>query len=280
MSANDKDASADATAHTATTTAAAAAATTTTTSTSNTTSDMIDFLTAARGLKTTLRTGWVRQEAGPRIESVADHSWRISLMAMVAASAVNNDNSGAAVASSSVDATKCLKMALVHDLAEATVGDITPHCSVSDQDKHAMEYQAMQQLTQQTIRTTDGSGTTNGSSTIGKEIMDLWQEYEQGTTDEAKLVKDLDKLEMTLQALEYENDGQNQKSLDGFFESTRTKWRTPLGKEWGAEIESRRRLAPPQRQQPTDDDNLKEDNTQQPADDDAEPASKRPKLDE
>ena len=37
---------------------------------------VIDFLTQARGLKTTKRTGWVRQEAGPQIESVADHSWR------------------------------------------------------------------------------------------------------------------------------------------------------------------------------------------------------------
>jgi hypothetical protein len=42
--------------------------------TTTTTSHMIDFLTAARGLKTTLRTGWVRQQANDRIESVADHS--------------------------------------------------------------------------------------------------------------------------------------------------------------------------------------------------------------
>lgn len=46
---------------------------------------------------------------------------------------------------------------------------------------------------------------------------------------------------MILQALEYENDGENKKSLDGFFDSTRGKWRTKLGEAWGAEIESRRK---------------------------------------
>jgi len=65
-------------------------------------------------------------------------------------------------------------------------------------------------------------------------------QYEEGVTNEAKLVKDLDKLEMILQALEYENDGKNKKSLDGFFDSTRDKWKTPIGKAWGREIEARR----------------------------------------
>ena len=177
----------------------------------------IDFLTLSRGLKTTPRTGWIRQEAGPRIESVADHSWRISLMAMIAATSAE-----------AYDTNKCIQMALVHDLAEATVGDITPHCGVSDKDKHQMELEAMEKLTK--LLPTLG----------GDKIQSLWKEYEEGTTEEAKLVKDMDKLEMILQALEYETDGKNGKSLDGFFDSTRGKWRTSLGEAWGKEIESRR----------------------------------------
>jgi putative hydrolase of HD superfamily len=172
----------------------------------------------ARGLKTTPRTGWVLQEAGPRIESVADHSWRITLMAMVATSSGDTK----------YDTNKCIKMALVHDLAESTVGDITPHCGVSDDDKHKMELDAMTTMTEKL-----GGG--------GKELLDLWKEYEEGASEEAKLVKDMDKLEMILQALEYENDGKNGKSLDGFFDSTRSKWRTPLGESWGKEIEARRK---------------------------------------
>lgn len=34
---------------------------------------------------------------------------------------------------------RCMKMAIVHDLAESFVGDITPHDGVSDKDKHKME---------------------------------------------------------------------------------------------------------------------------------------------
>jgi putative hydrolase of HD superfamily len=190
----------------------------------------IDFLTVSRGLKTTERTGWIRQQAGPRIESVADHSWRITLMAMMASSG-----------SDEYDTHKCLKMALVHDLAEATVGDITPHCGVSDQDKHAQELEAMTQLTSKLAGLIGSSGSNSGGMEMaGQEILALWKEYEEGTTNEAKLVKDMDKLEMTLQALEYEQDGKNGKSLDGFFDSTRGKWRTKVGEAWGAEIESRR----------------------------------------
>jgi len=48
-------------------------------------------------------------------------------------------------------------------------------------------------------------------------------------SEEVKLVKDTDELEMTLQALEYENNRMNRKSLDDFFDSTRNKWRIPIG---------------------------------------------------
>ena len=43
-----------------------------------------------------------------------------------------------------------------------------------------------------------------GNHEARKEIFDLWQEYESGTTPEALIVKDLDKLEMLFQAFEYE----------------------------------------------------------------------------
>ncbi|KAG7347768.1 HD superfamily hydrolase [Nitzschia inconspicua] len=198
-------------------------------------SGAIDFFTVARGLKTTPRTGWVRQEAGPRIESVADHSWRITVMAMVAASSDNGNK---------YDINKCIKMALVHDLAEATVGDITPYCGITDDDKHAQELVAMTELTSKLTNLGLSANPSNGernNNMVGAEILDLWKEYEIGETAEAKLVKDMDKLEMILQALEYEQDGKNGKSLDGFFDGTRGKWKTPIGEAWGKEIESRRR---------------------------------------
>lgn len=206
----------------------------------------IDFLTMARGLKTTPRTGWVLQKAGPRIESVADHSWRISLMAMVASSpsSTSSSSSPTSTTTQQYDTNRCIKMALVHDLAEATVGDITPHCNILDNAKHELELRAITEMTQKLTlglpSAVDDVSSSSSNNGVGNEILELWKEYEEGATPEAKLVKDMDKLEMILQALEYENDGKNEKSLDGFFDSTRSKWKTPIGESWGKEIESRR----------------------------------------
>ena len=50
-------------------------------------------------------------------ESIADHMYRMSLMAMV--SSFSNGK---------IDTNRCIQLALIHDLAEAQVGDITPYC--------------------------------------------------------------------------------------------------------------------------------------------------------
>ncbi len=177
----------------------------------------IDFLTLTRSLKTTKRTGWVMHGVH-NPESIADHMYRMSLMAMIASS------------NGAIDTNKCIKLALIHDLAEARVGDITPRCGVSDQDKYNLELGTMEEIRGML-----------GSTMGGDEIVDLWKEYEEGRTEEAKLLKDLDKLEMILQAQEYEAEGSHEQSLDQFFTSTEGKWRTEIGKAWATEIISRRR---------------------------------------
>jgi len=73
------------------------------------------------------------------------------------------------------------------------VGDLTPHCGVSKEEKHAMEMQAMRSLVD-----------TLGGTPVAEEIYQLWLEYEENKTNEAKFVKDLDKFEMIVQAFEYE----------------------------------------------------------------------------
>jgi putative hydrolase of HD superfamily len=74
----------------------------------------------------------------------------------------------------------------VHDLAEAIVGDITPHDNVSNEDKHAMERKAMEDMAQ----------TMLGSTPESLEILALWEEYEAAETPEALAVKDIDKFEV------------------------------------------------------------------------------------
>jgi len=42
--------------------------------------------------------------------------------------------------------SRCMQLALVHDLAECIVGDITPHCGVGPDEKQKREDKAMQEL--------------------------------------------------------------------------------------------------------------------------------------
>jgi putative hydrolase of HD superfamily len=178
----------------------------------------IDFLTLTRKLKTTKRTGWIMRGV-PNPESIADHMYRMSLMAMISS-----------FSNTTINTNRCIKLALIHDLAEAKVGDITPHCGVSDKEKYELELKTMEHISEML-----------GPLLGGEEILGLWKEYEEGVTEEARLLKDLDKIEMILQAQEYEVDGGHEKSLDQFFTSTEGKWRTEVGKAWAAEIVSRRK---------------------------------------
>ena len=70
--------------------------------------------------------------AGP--ESIADHMYRMACMALLMTGNRTYDHS------------RLLKMAIVHDIAEALVGDITPVDGVSDSDKRAREEAALRQM--------------------------------------------------------------------------------------------------------------------------------------
>lgn len=118
-----------------------------------------------------------------------------------------------------VDVNRAVRMALVHDLAEAIVGDITPPESsgISKADKHAMERRAMSSI---------ADTLTNVSSEVASDIISLYNEYEAGATPTARLVKDFDKLDMIIQAYEYEVQ-QPSLTLQSFFDSTHGKLKHP-----------------------------------------------------
>ncbi|KAL8040924.1 hypothetical protein ABFX02_10G131600 [Erythranthe guttata] len=178
-------------------------------------SSAIDFLSLCHRLKTTKRAGWIRKEV-QEPESIADHMYRMGLMALIA-----SDLPG-------VNREKCIKMAIVHDIAEAIVGDITPADGIPKQEKSRREQEALKNMCE-----------LLGGGARAKEISDLWMEYEENSSMEAKVVKDFDKVEMILQALEYEKE--QGKDLEEFFESTAGKFQTDLGKAWALEVASRRR---------------------------------------
>jgi putative hydrolases of HD superfamily len=160
---------------------------------------IIAFLHTCSRLKGTKRTGWLLRGLTD-VESVADHSWRMSLMVLLLGS------------SAGIDAPRAMSIALVHDLAEALVGDIAPGQGVDKATKRRLEDDAMNTIV----------GHLNAeNSALGRHVRALWLEYESAHTAEALFVKDMDKLEMILQAREYERAfGVD---LQDFFDGTRGK---------------------------------------------------------
>ncbi|KAM4771481.1 5'-deoxynucleotidase HDDC2 isoform 1-T1 [Rhinophrynus dorsalis] len=145
-------------------------------------------------LKRVPRTGWVyRKVENP--ESVSDHMYRMAVMAMLTEDKQLNKD-------------RCIRLALVHDMAECIVGDIAPADNISKEEKHRKEEDAMKHLTQ--LLPED----------MKKEVYELWEEYEYQSTAEAKFVKELDQCEMILQALEYEELEKQPGRLQDFYNST------------------------------------------------------------
>ena len=73
--------------------------------------NIVKFATIVAKLKGLKRTGWVKNHV-PNPESVAEHSFRLAVLAMIIAPKIGADQ------------LKCIKMALIHDIGEAEIGDI------------------------------------------------------------------------------------------------------------------------------------------------------------
>ncbi|XP_020962193.1 HD domain-containing protein 2 isoform X2 [Arachis ipaensis] len=175
-------------------------------------SSAIDFLSICHRLKTTKRTGWVRRNV-ENPESIADHMHRMGLMALIA-----SDVPG-------VDRNKCVKMAIVHDIAEAIVGDICPEDGISKEEKSRREQDALDHM----CNVLGGGSRGIHTQLLGQCLLVVV----------IMVFDSLQSVEMILQALEYENE--QGKDLDEFFQSTAGKFQTETGKAWASEIVSRRR---------------------------------------
>lgn len=154
---------------------------------------LLDFTIAIGKSKRLIRSGWVREKIKDP-ESVAEHSFRVSILAMTLA-----DKLG-------LDKEKLIQMAILHDLGELITGDLVwSRGKIIDlkkrQDKEELEKKGIKKI----------------FSSIGKgqEYIKLYEEMIERITEEAKFFWQLDKLEMAIQALEYESS--DKKNLEEFF---------------------------------------------------------------
>ncbi|XP_022244909.1 HD domain-containing protein 2-like isoform X2 [Limulus polyphemus] len=195
----------------------------------------------AQKLAQVQRTGWVLRGL-KNVESVADHMYRMGIMALFL------DQSKTA----GINKDKCIKMALVHDMAECIVGDITPWCGISKEEKHQQERKSLEDLLytgaslsaiQHGMDAMDKLCKLAGGQT-GQEILELWEEYSQQITAESKAVKDLDKFDMLLQAFEYEKLLQSPKKLQTFFDNNKGSFNSAEVNNWMEELQNLRTLHP------------------------------------
>ncbi|MFA4880181.1 MAG: HD domain-containing protein [Candidatus Doudnabacteria bacterium] len=142
---------------------------------------IFNFLHQVEHLKSTLR---YTSLASGRKESSAEHSWRLALMTFLVAEALELD----------LDSNHAVRVALVHDVAESVTGDIDAvkigRKEFSEEEKHRLEMQAIKKIKNKL------------PLELGREIHNLWFEYEKSLTPEAKFVKALDKLETLTQLAE------------------------------------------------------------------------------
>lgn len=118
--------------------------------------------------------------------------------------------------SSSLDAVKCMKLALIHDLAEAIVGDISPYCGIDREEKLRREHKAIIEISSLLPKLS------------GEEILSLFDEYESQQSAEAIWVKDCDRYDMIQQAFEYEKRDETPMKHQEFFDSTKGKFKNPF----------------------------------------------------
>jgi len=136
---------------------------------------MIGVLLEAVGLKAVDRAGWVRRGVSAP-ESVAAHSWGVAWLVL-------------ALLPPELDRERALAYAVLHDLPEVRTGDLMPSDGVEKAEKLRRERTAITALLATLPR--------------GAELTATWEAYEAQTDPEARFVRQLDRLDMALQAVAY-----------------------------------------------------------------------------
>ena len=160
---------------------------------------MLNILIELQRLKGLERTGWMLRGLGAGAESVADHSYGVAVVSMLLADELT-------ARGVDLDVERILRIALMHDWAEARVGDMP---------RTATEY-----FGAGTRRRAERAAFDDIVSNCGDEQKKLYSElhedYERRSSVEARLVKAADVIDLLLQALSFERAGA--RGLDEFWD--------------------------------------------------------------
>ena len=157
-------------------------------------SKILQILLEFNKLKNLYRQGWLKSGIDKnKCESVADHSFSTTITALFLAEHFQLE----------LNLEKTIIMALIHETGEIVIGDITPHDDITAAKKYQMELESVKKI-------------FSGWKYQTK-FLNIWKEFEEGKTVEARYVKALDKLDMALQAKIYEMN--EKKSMRNFYEN-------------------------------------------------------------
>jgi 5'-deoxynucleotidase YfbR-like HD superfamily hydrolase len=136
-------------------------------------------------LKVQERQGWTKRHLDGRVESVADHSYGVWLLGMIYLPEEAPSIKG-------FDKREILDMVLVHDLAEAYMGDLLPDQRTQGKLREEKDWYGY-------------IGALSTFSGIGdlERVRKLWEAFENRTTENAKIARDLDRLECLTQLYLY-----------------------------------------------------------------------------
>ncbi len=147
-------------------------------------------------LKQLYRQGWLRRGVSEaECETVAEHSFAVAILVIWLVQADYPE----------LDLCRAIQMALIHDLGEIYAGDIVPADKIAAAEKRRLETVSIQRLF---------AGLPGGLV-----YQELWEDFEKGESPEARLVRQLDRLEMGLQAGIYRLQGKG--GMQEFIDSAR-----------------------------------------------------------
>ena len=174
--------------------------------------NVINYYVLCNKLKNVIRTGWkdwnVQRD---RIESVAEHIYGVQMLAIAMQSEFEYD----------INIEKVIFMLAIHEIGETVIGDLTQF-QISKQEKRKIENEAVHNILKDLIN--------------GKQIEELYVEFEAHETKESIFAYQCDKLECDLQCKLYDEENcvdLNNQTSNISLEDERVQKLMKSGESWG-----------------------------------------------